>query len=302
MEYIGELISRYRKKYPESFNLHKFDLEDNELDSLKNVIKSSSFFKEIKFAIIKNPFLRPGFILSLIKDYDIARQKEIILLLYQAAAEKELKEKSNKLFNYLVKNSEVKEFKPLTSKNASRFVLSYLKKYRLNIKKEALDKLIQETDLDSWKIKNEIDKLAGYAKINNKRTIDLKMLSDLTAFNNEENIFNLVDSIFSNKARALLLFEDYISKGEDPLYILSMIAYQLKNLIAVKDLINKGNQYNQILKKTKLHPFVLRKTFNMVRGFELENLKKKFSQLENIELTTKLGADIQNEILKFLIS
>jgi len=136
----------------------------------------------------------------------------------------------------------------------------------------------------------------------NKRIIDLKILSELVSFNDEENIFDLIDSIFSNKAKALILFENYITKGEDPLYILSMIAYQLKNLIIVRDLIDRGNQYNQILKKTKMHPFVFKKTYSIVRRFGLEDLKGKFSKLENIELATKLGADIQNEILKFLVS
>ena len=110
IEYINELVTRYQKKYPSGFNLHKFDLEEDNPDEIRNVVKGVSFFDDVKFVIIKNPLAKAAIIEKILKENDIAKEKDTVLLLYQNSSEKDLKEKNDKLFNLLKKESQLKEF------------------------------------------------------------------------------------------------------------------------------------------------------------------------------------------------
>lgn len=296
IQYVNQLIERYRKKYPESFNFHKFDLEEDNPEEMENAIKGISFFKQVKFVVIKNPFPAAGQLEKIIKENNVQEQKETVLLVYQGESSRDLKKKSDKFFNFLAKVSQVKEFKELTTQTARKFVNGELSKNKLSFGVRLVNKLIQETGPNSWRLKNELDKIINFSKAANKKIIDENDLVQLVQFKIDSNIFNLIDSAFSNKAKALILFENYFSDGGDPMHLLNMLAYQLKNMLIVKEFMDKNLHYRLILAKTKMHPFVFRKVYDLSKKYTLEELKKIFGKLANFEIAVKTGQAQPQEV------
>ena len=217
IQYVNGLISRYQKKYPDSFNLHRFDLEEDDPAQIKNAIKESSFFKQVKFVVVKNPFAKPAFIEKELKENQIGGQKETVMLLYQNGTEKDLKERGQKLFELLKKEAQLKEFKPPTSQQVNKFVISHLAEHKVEAKKGVLTRLIKETGSDLWRLKNELDKIIYFAKKEKKRNIEEEDLVKLVNFKIERNIFIIIDSPFLNQAKALLLLQDYLTNVVDQL-------------------------------------------------------------------------------------
>ena len=295
IQYVNQLIDRYQKKYPNSFNLHKFDLEENNQDEIRNAIKETSFFKEVKFVIVKNPFSKPAIIEKTVKEDGIGKQKEIVLLLYQNEPEKNLKDKNQKLFELLKKEVQLKEFKPPTAQAAAKFALVRLAENKITIKKDALNKLIKETSQDLWRLKNELDKIVFFAKEEKINEITEEDVIKLVNFKIDQNIFNIIDAAFSNQARAMILFDNYFASGGDPLYLLSMIVFQLKNMLIVREMIDKNWQYGQMLKKTGMHPFFFKKNYESAKKYGLEDLKTIFQKAVNFEIAFKNGrAEAEN--------
>lgn len=293
IQYVNQLIERYQKKYPESFNLHKFDLEEDNPDEIKSVIKGSSFFKEVKFIILRGPFAKSEFLEKVIKESDLKTEKDSVLLLYQTGDQEKLKK--SKLFTLLAKTGQVKEFKPPTSQTVSKFASNYLSQNKIPIKKEVLNKLIKETGPDLWRLKNELDKMAFFSKKTNKKEIGENELSELVRFKIDYNIFSLAEAAFSDQGKAVLLFENYLTSGGDPLHLLSIIAFQLKNMLTIRELIDKNYQYGQILKKTKMHPFFFKKNYEAAQKYSLNDLKKFFEKLVEFEINFKTGrAEAEN--------
>ena len=300
IRYVNDLIARYRKKYPGSFNLYRFDLEEDNPTEVENTIKGISFFDEVKFTVIKNPMAKSDFLEKIIKESGLEKQKDSVLLLYQIGEREKFK--SLKLFNSLAKTAQTKEFKTPTIQAANKFAESYLNKHKISIKKEAAVRLIKETGSDFWRLKNELDKLIGLTKEENKKEINENDLTKLVNFKTDHNIFDIIDAAFSNQAKALILFENFLADGGDPLYLLSMIAFQLKNMLIVRELMDKNQQYAQILKKTGMHPFFFKKNYEAAKNYPLNDLKRIFQKTADFEIALKIGrAEPENIFFKIFL-
>ena len=318
IQYVHELISRYRKKYPGSFNFHRFDLEETDISEIENAIKGVSFFKEVKFVVVKNPFAKTALLEKTIKENSIAEEKDSVLLLYQSETEEELKKKGQKLFDLLKKESQTKEFKPIAAPAAAKFAAAYMTENKIPLKKELLAKLLKETGPDLWRIENELKKIQAYSKhpetepsahygARDKKAITDEEIARLVNFKMDYSIFAITDAVFFDHSSALRLLEDYFSKGGDGAYLISMLAFQVKNLIMVRELmdpersregsqrasasygVDKKMQYLEILKKTKMNPFVFKKNYEAAKKHTLDQLKTLFRKLAEFEVSLKSG-------------
>ena len=82
-----------------------------------------------------------------------------------------------------------------------------------------------------------------------------------------------------------------------------MIAFQFRNLIQIKQLLDSGLSYGEIIKKTKLHPFVVKKSMESVRGYSIFDLKDIYKKLLDSDTKTKTTQVSPNIILdEFILS
>ena len=88
-----------------------------------------------------------------------------------------------------------------------------------------------------------------------------------------------------DKETALVLLHKHLERGDAPLYLLSMINYQFRNILEIKDLMNKGKSPSQ----TKLHPFVVSKSQQQAQWFTLEELKKIYHKIFKADFSIKTG-------------
>ena len=77
--------------------------------------------------------------------------------------------------------------------------------------------------------------------------------------------------------------------GYAPLYLLSMIAYQFKNILILKELQELQTPYGLIAKKSGLHPFVIQNTNKLCNQFSMSELKKIYWNIFQTDLDIKIG-------------
>ena len=92
-----------------------------------------------------------------------------------------------------------------------------------------------------------------------------------------------------DKKRALDLLHSHLEKGDSPLYLFSMIKFQISNLLVIKDLIEKQTPFPSILSQSNLHPFVVKKSYRLSQKFSLEQLKKIYRKIFKLDLKIKTG-------------
>ena len=297
---LKEIIGSYRKIHKSGLNLRLVEGGDFNFEDMKNETQTISMFDEKKLIIFKN-------VLSGLKDEDNALgffkklngSKDIIVVYEEKAADKRLS-----LVKFLEKEGKVQKFEPLEGQKLKNWAKNQIESCGGKIDSVALETLINYVGNDLWWMKNETEKLVNYRDGKKIEAADIDLLVKPKI---EPEIFKTIDAIAFNKnlwagkKQALKLLHEHLEKGDHPLYLLSMINYQFRNLLIIKDLIEKNIPYYSILKITKMHPFVVKKTYEQASKFTFQELKKIYQRIFQIDLSIKTGKIDPTTALDFLI-
>jgi len=278
-EKMKEIVEHYKKIHRSGLNLKYFD----DFSDFEDNVKQTSMFKEKKLVIINDLFSNPEFKERFSEKRKDFLESEDIILIYQ---EKDFI-KNDSLYKFLKKNIKSQEFEFLTGQKLKNWTKKQIENYKTEIEPKALNLLIEYVGSDLWKMNNEILKLVNYK---NRKTINKEDIEFLIKSKIETDIFKTIDALAEkNKKQALNLLHKHLEKGDSPLYLISMINYQFRNLLIIKDLIEKAKPYNVISKTSGLHPFVVKKSYSQSQKFSFQELKKIYQKIFQIDFQIKTG-------------
>ena len=192
------------------------------------------------------------------------------------------------------------EFNYLQPAMLKKWVVQEFGKNKAKINPDALDLLANFIGSDLWNMANEINKLSNYKTgfIIKKEDVEL-----LVKPNIENDIFKTIDALVSKDKRlALSLLHKHLDDGTVPLYLLSMISYQFRNLLIIKELQDAQKPYAFIIKKSGLHPFVAQKIYYLGLQFSMSKLKKIYQKIFQIDSDIKTGKIEAETALDLLLS
>ena len=282
------IVEYYKKIHKSGLNLVFLDLKEKNFQDFLNFFEASSMFKEKKLAILENVSQNKEFQEKFLEKIEKFSKSKNFVLFY----EKEIQE--NDFFKKLKKYSRWQNFKLLEGKKLEYWIKRGIKKFGAEISEKGLEKLIEFVGNDLWRMENEIKKLVFY-----KKKIDQKEVELLVKPKIDVDIFKAIDAIAQkNKKRAFDLIHKHLEKGTSPAYLLSMINFQLRNIILVKDLIQRKRPVEEI----DLHPFLLKKTIFQARKFSFGEIKKIYQKLFELDLNIRSGKIKPEIALDLLIS
>ncbi len=286
-EKMDEIVAQYKKKHRSGLNIVFFG-EKSSFGELYDEVRQVSMFDEKRLLVVPNAASNEKLKKEIITNVESLVGTDNIILLFE---EGEVK-KNDKLLTFFSGKAEeapkeviCQEFKPLTEKKLLSWIEKKFKKSGVEVEKEAIHLLSRAGGEDLWRIKNEIDKLSLY-----KKKIKKEDVESLVNIGVETNIFKTIDALAQKdqKGAALYLY-DHLRKGDNPHYIFAMIAYQFRNLLTVGDLLRQDLSYEETRKRSKLHPYVFRKTYRQAKLFSYERLVDLYERLFEIDLKTKTG-------------
>jgi DNA polymerase III subunit delta len=125
---------------------------------------------------------------------------------------------------------------------------------------------------------NELDKLATY--VGPGGTITAEHIHTLSAQIQEARVFDLTDALAQrNRKQALNILHDLLADGEPPLKLISIITSQVRSLLLVKELAQKGMRLAQIASTAGIPPYIAEKALRQVGNFSLAQLESAYRQL-----------------------
>ena len=280
---LNEIIEHYKKIHKSGLNLKYLNLSEKSFEDFKDEFQSISMFAEKKLIILEEAFTNQNFKENFLKNSKKFVDSKDIILFYET---KETP-RSDPLFKFLKKYAKSQEFKLLGGENLKNWVKKEIEKYKVKINPIALEKLTDYVGDDLWQMANEIRKLVSYKK--NKK-VEAKDIELLVKPKIEPEIFKTIDAIASkNKKQALELIHKHLEKGDNPLYLLSMINFQFRNLFTIRDLIEKNKSPYALSKEAKLHPYVIKKSYSQAQKFKIDELKKIYQKIFQVDLAIKTG-------------
>ncbi len=278
-------------------------------DFFKN--KSKTIFNEI-IEYLKTKSAEDNIIIfrdSIVKTKK-TRVSESPVKIDSAGREKALTGDQLKLFKFLVKQKYTQQFKALSNTEAAAWVKKEVETRGGKINYQAAQMLISLVGNDLWQVTSEIKKLINYklglepklTEGGKEAEIEVKDVEELVRGSFDENIFALTDAISNkNKALSAKLLEEQIEAGLTDSYLMSMIIRQFRIMLQIRQALDSGLSSRKMITLLKLHPFIIQKGMSQVRQFNLESLKKIFSQLVKIEYGMKTGKADVKTMLDLLI-
>ena len=293
---LNEIIDRYKKIHKSGLSLKYFNGVSLNNEDVKNEVQTTSMFKEKKLIVLKNIIANQKSQEKLSDFFKKLKDLKDIILIHE---EKD-PDKKSLIFKLLKKYSTSQEFKPLEGVNLKNWLRKEFTNYRVTVSQEVLEKLVDFVGNNLWQMHNEVKKLVNF-KLNKK--IEVKDVELLVRSKIDSDIFTTIDAIaLKSKKRALSLIHKHLEKGDNPLYLLSMISFQFRNLLIIKNLVGKYQSYYAIEKKTKLHPFVVKKSYHLARRFNFQDLKKIYQKILQIDWSIKKGRMNPEAALDLLIT
>lgn len=181
----------------------------------------------------------------------------------------------------------VEQYSQLTSFQTRNWLMDRTLALKLKLSPDAINHLLKDFSGDLWRLANELNKLSAYA---DGVEVTEKMVCDLAPGLLTDRIFEVIDALAQKKlALANRLINQQLTFGTNEQRLISMFAYQFRNLALVTDLVRQGVSQDKLLNASGLHPYVLQKTLGMTRGFTTSNLSKIFQWLRRIDMATKQG-------------
>ncbi len=289
-EKLREIEEECRKAQGTACRVRDFDCEHDEFADFQNELEIRSLFEQKKFIVLRNVFQNTEFEKSLIAFKErLLEMKDSSVVVFQ---EQEIKAKSkNALYEFLQKHARVQEFTVLSGLELQKWIQREFERYQVSPSSDVVTWLARSIGGDLWRLSHEIRKLVAFQKSSNQPSAiqqsDIQMLVHL---NIETDIFATIDAISQkDKKQAFLFLYRHLGKGESPYYLLSMLVYQFRTILEIKDMAERGFSFLAMAQKSKLHPYVLQKGSRIASSFSMQELKRIYQKLFRLDFLLKTG-------------
>lgn len=324
---INELRNKFIKDIdPTSSSVVAVDGQKTSIDELATLYRPASLFSTRRFITLENMVgnKHPEFLEELEEFLKKEKNNENILVIYEPNfVEKKIAGKNlimkpgvdnktsplnkveKKLFDYLAKSQFVQFFDVLSGRELAKLLGIIAKKNGALISTSATQLLLGLVGSDLWSLSQEIAKLAAY--VSSKATKEEPIITDevvkeMVHQSLIDGIFSLTDALGNRQTGlAIKLLNDQLNSGAHPNYLLTMMLWQFKTLASVRQGLDSGQPSKDLAKSLGLHPYVLEKSINQVRKFNLISLEAAINKLVELDYKSKTGQGKLEELLPVML-
>lgn len=298
-EKLDEILKERKQFFGEDFIVFDFSQQRQDFYSIKSEISNESMFFKKRVVVLKSVFEEKEVEEEIISQEEWLKKKTGLIIFFESDSIS----KTNNLYKFIKKNGHIYEFEEVDGLKMKDFVKTRLAENNFKIEPTALTQLINSVNKDFWKLKYELEKLMAFKvkeKIIMKEDVEKMVKPEV-----ENDIFKTIDAIArKNKKEAIKLIHAHLEKGDSAPYIFSMIAFQFRNMLIIKDKIDRNPGINQFQLKKELkgiNPFVIQKSLWLVKDFNLSQLEKIYKKIFQMDLFVKNGKMQPEEALEVLL-
>ena len=175
-------------------------------------------------------------------------------------------DKRTKAYKFFSKNAEVKTYTPLKWKQCEWFVSHKLGDL---ITPAQAGLIVSSVGENLFNLSNEADKLIAYAAHNTITKYTDEQIEDIIYSQSEIDSFKILDTVFTQKEKALGLISQAQQQQQDTFQFLWMLYRWLKLVIQMVDLHHQWVRSSKEIAATlKLHPFAVSKQHKNIKRLD----------------------------------
>ena len=277
--------------------IYDIDCRETDLREVFQELNTSSLFGSKKFLVFSDSFSAKEWGEKEVQNILLKTDPHTLVFI-----EREVK-KASSLFKFLSQHGKLEEFLKLKGSELKNWTINELKKHEVSFAPGVDDLLLVSCGDDLERLSREIAKLAAFSRFSRQTKITKDDVLLLVSQQLEPKIFSTIDAIAAkDKKSATKLLQEHLSKGEAPLQLLSMFAWQFRLLLSIKDLEARGVLRQEITRKLKLQAFLAQKSFAAAQRFSLEELKELYKKIFDLDLAFKTGRGNPDQLLYLFVA
>lgn len=300
---IKRAVEKFKKERdPQGFNTTIVNCDSTITGSLREMITTPPFLSEKKMVVIEK------LLASKQKEqqeqvFDLIERGQLssdTVLIFWEETDTYKSKKINEYFERLTKEKYAQKFDALEGAKLYGWIQEEVRERGAKIDKDATTYLGAQIGHDMWALSGTIDQLISYAQ---NRTITIEDIYKFVSTKEQDNIFALIDAITKKKTdTAFSLLQEQYAIGSDAQYIFAMIIRQVKLLLQIKNMEDLGHgNASELAKQLGQHPFVIKKTLPLVKGYTMNDLRALHRRLIDMDIQSKTGqADLETTIDMFI--
>ena len=208
--------------------------------------------------------------------------------------------RNNPLFRKLAPISHTREFPLPRDRDMPGWIANRAKTLGVDMEPAAVLVLAEAAGRQPRLIDSELRKLALFANGRRVRTADVETM---VAYVREANIFQAVDAVTEGRTDAALrLVRKIVEDGNPVLYVLTMLARQVRLLLIAGDMLSRRAPQEEIGARLRLSGWALNKTIQQSRRLSPEYLRYAHSRLVETDLALKTRPVEDSLALEILIA
>jgi DNA polymerase-3 subunit delta len=286
---LAKLRSQYQQKSGSDLGLERIDGSKATLNQIRAAVQAVPFLANSRLVIIEQLAANKSVstkIADIIRDVPATT----IAVFYDPAVDQR-----TAYFKTLSAKARTVEFGPLSQSKLVQWAQRTIGAEGGQIDRPALGRLLELVGEDQWRLSNEIVKLVQY-----NPHITAENVAAMVESSQVESIFNLVEAMTMGRAQeALRLYHQLREDGQSEMYILSMVIWQLRNLLLAKA---AGKITPPLLaKQAAMSPYVAAKMLAKRHLYTEEQLTAVFSRAVDTDYRIKTGAGEGGTLVEQLI-
>ena len=195
--------------------------------------------------------------------------------------------KNSALFKAASRHGKVEEYIPPKGAALERWIASRASELGVKVA-HAAQVALAATLPDLQTLANELDKLALY--VGEGGTIDERVLREMSFATKQDDVFELTNAVARRDTKgALIQLQRLLDGGTAPEGILPVLAWQIRTLIQVRDMLDRRVPQNYMAQQAGLSEFVVSKTVGQARHFSMQKLRDTHRKLLDLDHAVKTG-------------
>ena len=279
----------------DEYSVEKYDLTSCLLDNIIDSCKTSCLFSDKKCVIVNNSYIFSGTSkknsieqnIEVLDNYLDSLNENTILIF---TCNNEKIDERKKIVKKIKTKYIVKEFNKV--QNASDIVKTFFNDYYID--SSTLNLFVDRVGNNLPLLANEAEKLRIY-KFDEKK-ISKDDILKIVNKNVDLDIFKLIDNIvLKNKKEAIIVYNEMLKYGEEPIKIMIMLANQFRLMYQVKMLYRKGYLEKDIASTLTIHPYRVKLALEKSKKFTEINLLNYLEKLSNLDYKIK-SSDVDKKL------
>lgn len=178
------------------------------------------------------------------------------------------------------------EFTPPNDADAEKWVRDRLSELNATMDERTLRHFISLIGPDIRRLTTETEKLATAALP--EGVIDSDLVDSLVSNVREISNFDLTESMITgNKAKAIKVLEKILDDGAEPLALLGLMSYNYRQVLMVKDMMERGRDSRDVARAVPMNPRDKDKFLAAARRSKFDRIKHAVIRLAETDVAIK---------------